>query len=105
MAISKEDVLSALKHVDDPDLKKDLVTLNMIEEVVVNGNKVSFTVRLTTPACPLKEKIKNDCVNAIHEHLGSDVDISGPEYYSLLGIRAGLCHTFLSSHEQLVCYK
>ncbi|MCW3126103.1 MAG: family ATP-binding protein [Bacteroidetes bacterium] len=73
MTISKEDVLNALKHVEDPDLKKDLVTLNMIEEVAVDGNKVSFTVRLTTPACPLKEKIKNDCVNAIHEHIGADV--------------------------------
>ena len=61
MAISKDDVLNALRHVDDPDIKKDLVTLNMIEEVAVDGNKVSFTVRLTTPACPLKEKIKNVC--------------------------------------------
>jgi ATP-binding protein involved in chromosome partitioning len=75
MAISKEDVINALRHVDDPDLKKDLVTLNMIEEVVVDGRKVSFTVRLTTPACPLKEKIKNDCVKAIHEYVGKDVDV------------------------------
>lgn len=73
MAISKDDVLNALRHVDDPDLKKDLVTLNMIEDVVVEGEKVSFTVRLTTPACPLKEKIKNDCVKAIHEYVSTNV--------------------------------
>jgi ATP-binding protein involved in chromosome partitioning len=74
MAISKDDIINALRHVDDPDLKKDLVTLNMIEEVVVDGDKVSFTVRLTTPACPLKEKIKNDCINAIHEYVSADID-------------------------------
>lgn len=67
MNITKEQVLKALKTVDDPDLKKDLVTLNMIEDVIVDGNKVSFTVVLTTPACPLKEKIKKDCVDAIHK--------------------------------------
>lgn len=75
MAISKDDVLNALRHVDDPDLKKDLVTLNMIEDVAVDGNKVSFTVRLTTPACPLKEKIRNDCIKAVHEYVSKDVEI------------------------------
>jgi len=75
MAISKDDVLNALRHVDDPDLKKDLVTLNMIEEIAVDGNKVSFTVRLTTPACPLKEKIKNDCVKAVHEYVSKDAEL------------------------------
>jgi ATP-binding protein involved in chromosome partitioning len=74
MAITIDDVLNALRHVDDPDLKKDLVTLNMIEDVAVDGNKVSFTVRLTTPACPLKEKIKNDRVKAIHEYVGADIN-------------------------------
>jgi ATP-binding protein involved in chromosome partitioning len=75
MTISKDDVLNALRHVDDPDLKKDLVTLNMIEDVVVEGSKVSFTVRLTTPACPLKEKIKNDCINAIHQYVSGDAAV------------------------------
>ncbi len=75
MALNKEDVLNALRHVQDPDLGQDLVTLNMIEDIVVKGNKVSFTVRLTTPACPLKEMIKKDCIKAIHEHLGNDVEL------------------------------
>lgn len=59
------DVLKALGTVQEPDLKKDLVTLNMVKDVVVDGNKISFTVVLTTPACPLKELIKKDCINAI----------------------------------------
>ncbi len=73
MELTKESVLSALRHVDDPDIKKDLVTLNMIRDVQVDGNKLSFTVVLTTPACPLKEVIKNNCLDAISEHISPDV--------------------------------
>ena len=75
MELTKESVLSALRHVDDPDIKKDLVTLNMIRDVEVDGNKLSFTVVLTTPACPLKEVIKNNCLNAISEHISPDVEV------------------------------
>lgn len=63
--ITKEQVIDALRHVDDPDLKKDLVTLNMIRDIEIEGNKVSFTVVLTTPACPMKEMIQRACENAI----------------------------------------
>jgi ATP-binding protein involved in chromosome partitioning len=63
--ITEKQVLAALSHVDDPDLKKDLVTLNMIQDVKIEGKQVSFTVELTTPACPMKDAIHNACVNAI----------------------------------------
>jgi ATP-binding protein involved in chromosome partitioning len=63
--ISKESVLKSLSKVNDPDLHKDLVTLNMIKEVTVDGDIIKVTVELTTPACPLKDKIKEDCINAI----------------------------------------
>jgi ATP-binding protein involved in chromosome partitioning len=63
--ITKEAVLAALSNVQEPDLGKDLVTLNMIEDITIDGKNVSFTVVLTTPACPLKEMIENACVNAI----------------------------------------
>ena len=63
--MTKEDILKALGNVQEPDLGKDLVTLNMIRDIEINGNNVSFTVVLTTPACPLKEHIKNACINAI----------------------------------------
>lgn len=65
MSITKEQVIDALKYVDDPDLKKDLVTLGMIKDVEVDGKNVSFTVVLTTPACPMKEMIQKACENAI----------------------------------------
>lgn len=73
--LSKESVLKALSTVIEPDLKKDLVSLNMIEDIVVAENSVAFTVVLTTPACPLKEKIEKDCVDAIHLLLGNQIDV------------------------------
>ena len=75
MSISKEAVLKALSKVEEPDLKKDLVTLNMVEEVKVEGNKISFTVVLTTPACPLKELIRKRCEDALKFDLGRDIEI------------------------------
>jgi ATP-binding protein involved in chromosome partitioning len=63
--MTNEDILKALGNVQEPDLGKDLVTLNMVKDIHINGNDVSFTVILTTPACPLKEQIKNACINAV----------------------------------------
>lgn len=64
--MSVENILEALSTVQEPDLGKDLVTLNMVSDLWSEGNQVSFTVTLTTPACPLKDRIKNDCIRAIH---------------------------------------
>jgi ATP-binding protein involved in chromosome partitioning len=58
-------ILKALSNVQEPDLGKDLVTLNMITDLVVDGDQVSFTIVLTTPACPMKDLMKNACENAI----------------------------------------
>jgi ATP-binding protein involved in chromosome partitioning len=63
--ITKQAVIDALSQVQEPDLGKDLVTLNMISDIAIDGKNVSFTVILTTPACPLKEMIEKACVNAI----------------------------------------
>jgi ATP-binding protein involved in chromosome partitioning len=63
--MTNEEILKALSNVQEPDLGKDLVTLNMVKDIVINGKNVSFTVVLTTPACPLKDMIKNACINAI----------------------------------------
>lgn len=65
LVMTKEDILKALSNVQEPDLGKDLVTLNMVKDIVIKGNDVSFTVVLTTPACPLKDLIKNACINAV----------------------------------------
>lgn len=75
MLFAESDVLKALSKVQDPDLHQDLVTLNMIKDVKTEEGKVAFTVVLTTPACPLKEKIKNDCLEAIQSTLSPDIEI------------------------------
>ena len=63
--MTQEDILKALSNVQEPDLGKDLVTLNMVKDIMVDDNNVSFTVVLTTPACPMKDLIRNACVNAV----------------------------------------
>ena len=75
MDITESNVLEALRNVQDPDLKKDLVTLKMIQDIKIDGDRLSFSVELTTPACPLKEMIKNDCISAIHNHIGEGVQL------------------------------
>ena len=72
---SNEQILSALKNVEDPDLKKDLVTLGMIEDLKINGNQISFSVVLTTPACPMKAMLENACRNAIKHFVSVDAEI------------------------------
>lgn len=63
--ITTQQVIDALSNVIEPDLGKDLITLNMVKDIVVEGKKVKFTVILTTPACPLKDLIERACINAI----------------------------------------
>ncbi len=63
--LDTESVLEVLKPVQDPELQKSLVALNMIRNVKVDGGNVSFTLVLTTPACPLREFIREDCEKAV----------------------------------------
>jgi ATP-binding protein involved in chromosome partitioning len=63
--ITKEAILAALSKVQEPELHQDLVTLNMIRALEIEGDKVSFTVMLTTPACPLRGKIESESRQAV----------------------------------------
>jgi len=65
MAITKEQVLEALSKVQEPELHKDLVTLNMIQELVVQDDTVGFKINLTTPACPLRSRIESEARAAV----------------------------------------
>lgn len=76
MIITEEQVLAALRNVEDPDLKKDLVTLNMIKDVKIEDRRVGFTLELTTPACPMKDMLKNACTNAIKHFVAADAEVS-----------------------------
>jgi len=75
MQLTNDIIIKALSTVIEPDLKKDLVSLNMIKDISIDGKNVTFKVVLTTPACPLKEKIENDCRDAIHKLAGEDVAV------------------------------
>jgi ATP-binding protein involved in chromosome partitioning len=63
--ISEEHVLAALSKVQEPELNNDLVTLNMIQDLAINEDRVSFTIFLTTPACPLKDQIEREARQAV----------------------------------------
>jgi ATP-binding protein involved in chromosome partitioning len=76
MEITYEGVMKALSRVEEPDLKKDLVSLGMIRKLEVSADEIRFTVQLTTPACPLKEVIRKRCTDAIEEDFGTQVKIS-----------------------------
>lgn len=75
MNYTKEQILEALRYVDDPDLKQDIVSLGMVKDVKVEGKDVSFTVELTTPACPLKAVIEKACINAITHYVDKDASV------------------------------
>jgi ATP-binding protein involved in chromosome partitioning len=72
MPVTEEAVLKALRTVIDPDLHKDLVTLGMIKNVAIDGGRLTFTVELTTPACPLKAEIESMCREAVSAIPGVD---------------------------------
>ena len=76
MNITSADILKALSTVNDPDLKRDLVTLNMIKDLAVSESEIIFTVVLTTPACPLKEMIRKDCESAVRKVTGPAAKIT-----------------------------
>jgi ATP-binding protein involved in chromosome partitioning len=63
--IRREEVLRELRTVQDPDLHRDLVTLGMIQDLKIDGDRVSFSVVLTTPACPVKDKMKQWAHDAV----------------------------------------
>ncbi len=63
--MTEADILKALSNVQEPDLGKDLVTLNMVKDIRINGDAVSFTIVLTTPACPMKDMMRTASENAV----------------------------------------
>lgn len=89
MNITRDQVLAALSTVPEPDLKKDLVTLNMIKDVKVEGINIYFTVILTTPACPLKEVIRNSCIAAIHRDVDAQAIVTIEMIADVTSIRLG----------------
>jgi len=87
-ALDINSVLEILRPVQDPELQKSLVELNMIRQIKINEGEVSFTLVLTTPACPLREFIVEDCEKAVKqlpgvERVVVDVTAETPQQKSL----------------------
>jgi ATP-binding protein involved in chromosome partitioning len=74
--MTEQAILNALSNVQEPDLGQDLVTLNMVKDISINGNQVSFTVVLTTPACPMKDMIMNACINAVKLLVNKEAEVT-----------------------------
>ena len=76
MAVEQSGVLEALKVVQDPDLHKDIVSLGFIKDLNINAGNVSFTIELTTPACPVKDMMRDQSRAAVMQIPGvSAVDV------------------------------
>ena len=65
MQVEQGSVLSALKVVRDPDLQKDIVSLGFIKDLSIEGGRVAFTIELTTPACPVKDQLRDQARAAV----------------------------------------
>ena len=61
----RDAVLEALRVVVDPDLRRDIVSLNFVKDVTVDQGRVAFTIELTTPACPVKDQMRDQAVAAV----------------------------------------
>ena len=72
----REAVLNALRAVVDPDIRRDIVTLGFVKNLSIDSGRVSFTIELTTPACPVKEQLREQATNAVRSVSGvSQVDV------------------------------
>jgi ATP-binding protein involved in chromosome partitioning len=101
MEMNKDQIISALKTVVDPDLHKDLISLGMIDDIEINGNKVNFKLVLTTPACPLKDKMKNDCIKAIQSKVNPYAEVN-VELSSRTTTRRGPDDTLLKGVKNII---
>ncbi|ULQ56724.1 Mrp/NBP35 family ATP-binding protein [Flavihumibacter rivuli] len=74
--MTQEQILQALSNVQEPDLGKDIVSLNMVKDVEISGNEVAFTIVLTTPACPMKDLMRNASINAIRLLVNKEANVT-----------------------------
>ena len=71
IALTEGAVLDALRTVQEPELGRDIVTLDMVKSIAIDGSGVAFTIELTTPACPLKDEIEGN-VRTVLTGIGAD---------------------------------
>ena len=77
MSFTEQDVLTALRKIQDPDLHQDIVTLNFIKNMKIESGKVSFDIEMTTPACPVKDLFKAQAMAEVKKITGvTDVSVT-----------------------------
>src|SRR5690242_1310710 len=75
-SLTEATIIDALRHVQEPELGRDIVSLDMVKAVAIDGTNVAFTIELTTPACPLKDEIESNARRAIQDLGATDVAIT-----------------------------
>ncbi|HEY6191129.1 MAG TPA: iron-sulfur cluster carrier protein ApbC [Bacteroidota bacterium] len=92
--LTESNVLDALRSVKDPDLHRDIVSLNFIKNLSIKGNNLSFAIELTTPSCPVKDELKASAIQSIRDRIGDvgtiDVEMTSNVRSSNAGQRANL---------------
>ncbi|MFO7168233.1 MAG: Mrp/NBP35 family ATP-binding protein [Chloroflexota bacterium] len=88
--ITEQAVLQALGTVQEPELGGDLVSRRMIKDLAIDGRRVSFAIELTTPACPLKDRIKRECEEALERQLGLRPEEVSIEFTAQVRPRGGI---------------
>jgi ATP-binding protein involved in chromosome partitioning len=73
--LDREAVLGALRAVTDPDLHRDIVSLGFVKDLKIDAGRVSFTIELTTPACPVKDQMRDQAIAAVRQLGAADVDV------------------------------
>ena len=77
MSVTQEEILKTLRSVKDPDLHRDIVSLGFVKDIQINNGNIRFNVELTTPACPVKEQLKQECETKIKDLPGvSTVEVN-----------------------------
>ncbi|MCF0222907.1 MAG: iron-sulfur cluster assembly protein, partial [Fibrobacter sp.] len=70
MELNEKNILGALRAIQDPDLHKNIVELGFVQNLNIEGTVVAFDLKLTTPACPIRDQFKDQCI-AIVKGMGA----------------------------------
>lgn len=103
MNITKESVLNALKQVIEPDKKKDIVSLGMVRDVKIDGNKISITVHTGNPAMHSKKNMEEGCISNLKKSLGDKIEVKvNVKVISQLGDQSGEKKPILSGVKNVI---
>lgn len=76
MVLNEENILKALCAVQDPDLHKNIVELDFVQNLKIEGTNVTFDLRLTTPACPIRDRFKDQCISIVKSLGATNVEVT-----------------------------